>query len=113
MKRRSRQRVVTLALAVLDEAAYRSSTQRVDTLPVRLALAILWCMLSDRRGLATFWERAQRDRAPHPWDTCRQNYHAIAAACREDGWFAPVDHSTGGFPPPIERPGDRPGSGSS
>ena len=109
MKRASLQRVVTLALAVLNDAAYRSRTQRVDTLPVRLALAILWCMLSDRKQLSIFWERAQRDRAPHPWDTCRQQYHDIAAACRADGWFAPVDHSTGGFPPPIERPGDRPG----
>lgn len=109
MKRASLQRIVTLALAVLNDAAYRSRTQRVDTLPVRLALAILWCMLSDRKGLSSFWERAQRDSAPHPWDSCHHDYHAIAAACREVGWFAPVDGSTGGFPPPIKQPGDRPG----
>lgn len=113
MKRESLQRVVTLALAVLDSAAYRSSTHRVDTVPVRLALAVLWCMVSDRRGLTKFWERAQRDGAPHPWDSCRHDYHAVAAASREAGWFAPVDHSTGGFPPSIERPGDRPGGGRS
>lgn len=90
MNRASRQRVVTLALAVLNEAAYRSRTERVDTVPVRLALAILWCMLSNREGLKFYLERAQRERAPHPWETCREPYNHIAKACRDDGWDAPV-----------------------
>jgi hypothetical protein len=51
MKGASIQRIVTLALAVLDRAAYASRTHKVDSLEVRLALAVLWCVLRDREGL--------------------------------------------------------------
>lgn len=104
MKRGSLQRIVTLALAVLDGAAYRSRTHRADTAAVRLALAILWCMVQDWAGLSEFWQQAQQDGAANPWEGCRRSYYRIAAACREAGWQAPVDG-----PRSLDRPGDRPG----
>jgi len=36
---------------VLDRAAYRSNTEKVDTVKVRLALVELRCILKDRRYL--------------------------------------------------------------
>ena len=89
MKRTSTQRVVTLALAVLDRAAYGSRTHRVDTEEVRLALAVLWCILRNRPALDAYWERAQAPTG-HPWDSCRHGYYLIAKALRDEGWDAPV-----------------------
>jgi hypothetical protein len=89
MKRASLQRIVTLALAVLDHAAYASRTHKVDTMEVRLALAVLWCVLSDRTGLEAYWTRAGNV-SGHPWDTCRLPYYQIAKSCRDEGWDAPV-----------------------
>jgi hypothetical protein len=83
------QRVVTLALKVLDRAAYRSRTEAVDTEEVRLALAALWCILKDRRSLLSYYEQAQGP-SNHPWESCRAPYWGIAKALRDEGWDAPV-----------------------
>lgn len=89
VRRATVQRIVTLALAVLDRAAYGSRTHCVDTEEVRLALAALWLILRDRTGLLAYYEKA---RAPsgHPWESCRLAYYQIAAALRREGWDAPV-----------------------
>lgn len=89
MNRTSIQRVVTLALAVLDKAAYTSRTQKVDTSEVRLALAALWCILAERAALDAYWHRATNV-SGHPWEGCRESYYAIALALRKEGWAAPV-----------------------
>lgn len=88
-QQRSMQRVVTLALQVLDQAAYLSRTEAVDTTEVRLALAALWCVLEDRRALLFYYERACAP-SRHPWDTCREPYYHVAKALRNEGWDAPV-----------------------
>jgi 4-amino-4-deoxy-L-arabinose transferase-like glycosyltransferase len=89
MKGASIQRIVTLALAVLDRAAYASRTHKVDSLEVRLALAVLWCVLRDREGLKAYWTSAGNV-SGHPWDTCRLPYYQIVKACRDGSWDAPV-----------------------
>jgi hypothetical protein len=81
--------VVTLALQVLDRAAYRSRTHTIDTEEVRLALAVLWCIMRQRDALNAYWYRANNV-SGHPWDSCRKSYYAIAATLRGEGWDAPV-----------------------
>lgn len=88
--RRAQQRVVTLALEVLDRAAYRSSKHKVDTLEVRLALGALWLILREKAGIHAYWTRAQLGETK-PWDTCRWPYYHIAKNLRDEGWDAPVD----------------------
>jgi hypothetical protein len=80
---------VTLALNVLDHAAYRSRTDKVDTTEVRLALAVLWCVLQERGALKDYWHSATNV-SGHPWESCRHPYKLIAKACRDEGWDAPV-----------------------
>lgn len=89
MSRAAGQRVVTLALSILDHAAYRSRTDTVDSVEVRLAIGALWLILSDREPLKAYWHRATNV-SPHPWESCRQPYYAVAAALRKEGWDAPV-----------------------
>jgi len=87
--RKSAQQVVTLALDILDSAAYRSNTEKVDTIEVRLALAALWCILKDRRPLLDYWHHAT-NLSPHPWVNCRESHYGIKTALRREGWHAPV-----------------------
>ena len=94
MRRDQHQGLVTLALEVLDCAAYASSTQIVATPAVRLALRVLLPYVHDRAGLLVFWERAQ-SRAPHPWDTCREAYQLVARTLRDAGWHAPATPGVG------------------
>ena len=89
MSTRRHQRVVTLALAVLDRAAYASRTQKVDTVEVRLALAALWCILPERSSLLAYWYRATNV-SGHPWESCRLPYYQVAQALRDAGYDAPV-----------------------
>jgi len=89
VNRASIQRIVTLSLAVLDHAAYGSRTHKVDTAEVRLALAALWCVLRERKALMDYWCRATNV-SGHPWESCRLPYYAVCAACRNEGWDAPV-----------------------
>ena len=89
MSRAAGQRVVTLALSVLDRAAYRSRTNTVDSVEVRLAIGALWLVLRNRASLRAYWHRATHV-SGHPWESCRQPYYAVAAALREEGWDAPV-----------------------
>ena len=83
------QKVITLALQVLDHAAYRSRTEAVATPAVRLALRVLLPYVADRAGLLAYWKGAQAP-APHPWQTCRHPYYLIARTLRDAGWDAPV-----------------------
>ena len=89
MKPKAMQRTVTLAIQVLDEAAYASRTQKVDTLEVRLALAFLWCILRDRAALEAYWYKANNV-SGHPWESCRQAHYGILTALRGEGWEAPI-----------------------
>jgi hypothetical protein len=88
VKRKSIQRVITLAVEVLHVAASRSRTEKVDTLEVRLALAVLWCILTDRKALDAYWHKANNV-SGIPWESCREAYYQIKATLREEGWDAP------------------------
>ncbi|WP_039097450.1 hypothetical protein [Croceibacterium mercuriale] len=89
MDRASHQRLITLSLAVLDRAAYGSAQKQADTEEVRLALSVLWCLLQDRPALLDYWHKA-KNVSGHPWESCREPYYKIAAACRKEGWLAPI-----------------------
>lgn len=89
MRRASIQRVVTLAVAVLDRAAYGSNTHAVDSDEVRLALAVLWCILREKRWLREYWHKAQHV-SRRPWESCREAHYGIKHSLREEGWDAPV-----------------------
>jgi hypothetical protein len=89
VKRTSIQRIVTLALAVLDHAAYGANKQKRDTVEVRLALAVLWCILREHRWLDAYWQRANNISGV-PWEGCRESYYGICKTCRDEGWEAPV-----------------------
>lgn len=80
--------MITLALAVLNEAACRSSREPVRTPGVCLALRVLLPYVADRSGLLAFWECAA-SRAPHPRETYREPYYRIARGLRNAGWEAP------------------------
>jgi hypothetical protein len=88
MRREQHQRLITLALKVLDVAAYHSRTERVAHPHVQLALRVLLPYVADRADLLAYWEKAQGP-APHPWDGCRGAYKGIAEALRANGWDAP------------------------
>jgi hypothetical protein len=90
VKPASIQRVITLALIVLDKAAYASRTELVNTDDVRLALAALWCVLKNRAGLLHYWERAHTIQQFTGEPTCRDSYHLILKHLRDEGWGAPV-----------------------
>jgi hypothetical protein len=49
---------VDLAVQILRSASARSGEERVDTVPVRLALRTLWHHCPERWPLVTFWESA-------------------------------------------------------
>ena len=83
------QRLITAALVVLDDAAYRARTEAVAGPAVRLALRALMPYVADRSGLIAYWDAAQT-RAPGCQGQCRHPYYMICAALRDRGWHAPV-----------------------
>ena len=87
------QRVVTLAVEVLDAAAYGSNTHKVNTTEVRLALAVLWCILREKRWLHEYWHKANNV-SGHPWESCRKAHYGIKRSLRDEGWHAPVGDET-------------------
>ena len=90
MGRQRDQRTITLALKILDHAAYGSRTHSVATVEVMLALTVLLRFVDDPAGLHEFWRMSQ-GASPHPWLSARQGYYMIAGALRRAGWDAPVD----------------------
>ena len=89
--RKATQRLITLAMLILDRAAYASSGSKVDTAEVRLALTALWLVLRDRTCVQAFWEKACKP-SVHPWEGCRDDWYGIAATLRSEGWHAPIEH---------------------
>jgi hypothetical protein len=94
-KRRARREahrhaLVNLSLQILREAAFRSSTQEVGTLEVRLALHVLRPFVRDQRLLNEFW-RAATIQPRHPWTSCQMPYRWIVQRLVEQG--APVDEA--------------------
>jgi len=92
-QRKQTQRVITLATKVLQDASYGARTHSaVNRAEVRLALAVLWCVLKDRKALHSYWERATHPEGKPPWDSCFDHNWGILAALRKEGWHAPPEH---------------------
>jgi hypothetical protein len=56
--RRHQRITVDLAVQILRAASARSGEEKVDTVPVRPALRMLWHHRHERWPLVTFWEAA-------------------------------------------------------
>jgi len=89
-RNKATQRQITLAMLVLDDAAFKANTERSDTHAVRLALAVLWGIMRDRSALTEFLDKVTNV-SPHPWEGAREAWYGIAATLREEGWYAPIE----------------------
>ena len=76
MWRRSDSIIVTLALKVLTAAAYRSTSQTVGSVEVRLALRVLARYLGRHKSLLWYWEQATVT-PRHPWISCHDPLRSI------------------------------------
>jgi hypothetical protein len=76
--------LMNLALQILRDASWRPSGVAKATIDVRLALHVLRSYLDDPKDLIEFWQRAD-SATPHPWESCRPLYTAIAATLIQRG----------------------------
>jgi len=79
-RRRNENVLINLALQILRDAAYRSSSQAVGTVEVRLALRVLSPFVRDQNTLIEFW-RSATEEPRHPWTSCTALTTGSSSGC--------------------------------
>lgn len=84
---------VDLAVQILRSTLDQTSSGRVDTVAVRLALRCLWGHCPERWPLVTFWEGARQDNEIGRSQSVTASFNGIVRQLRRSGAYSEISNS--------------------
>jgi hypothetical protein len=84
---------VDLAVQILRSTLDQTSSGRVDTVAVRLALRCLWAHCPERWPLVMFWEGAQQEHEIGRSQSVTASFNGIVRQLRRSGAYSEISNS--------------------